>query len=162
VEMAEALQALMDEDDRIETQEDLAKIIGKDKTWVSGMLRILSLPPQLQGKVGLAQQSVSYDAMIGIARLGNAKQQTDLIDALLNGATRSEIRHRIDLIKGVERTDDVPIPGGAQIESKPKPKRVYHTSNQATVIVQSETARISNDRVIAALMEALKQARNWD
>ena len=50
VEMAEALQSLLDEDEKIKTQEDLARLIGKDKTWVSGMLRILTLPVELQTK----------------------------------------------------------------------------------------------------------------
>src|SRR3954447_2054863 len=55
VEMAEALQAMMDEDERIKEQDDLAAIIGKDKTWISGMLRILSLPTALQQRVGTSQ-----------------------------------------------------------------------------------------------------------
>ena len=63
VEMAEALQAMLDEDDRVQTQDGLAKVIGKDKAWVSGMLRVLSLPEPLRHKVGFTQQSVSYDSM---------------------------------------------------------------------------------------------------
>src|SRR2546423_14059676 len=35
VELAEALQSLIDEDERINSQDDLAELIGKDKTWVS-------------------------------------------------------------------------------------------------------------------------------
>src|SRR2546427_745753 len=57
VEMDEALQAFMDEDGRVKTEDDLANLIGKDKTWVSGMLKILSLPLQLQQKVGTSQLS---------------------------------------------------------------------------------------------------------
>src|SRR5262249_51569211 len=34
VEMAEALQSLMDEDPRIQSQRDLAKMLGKDEFWV--------------------------------------------------------------------------------------------------------------------------------
>ena len=75
VEMAEALQSLLDEDERVKTQDELAKMIGKDKFWVSGMLRILSLPTSLQRKVGSTQQSVSYDSMIRIARLEDEAQQ---------------------------------------------------------------------------------------
>ena len=100
VEMAEALQSLLDEDERIKSQDDLAKTIGKDKTWVSGMLRILSLPVELQKKVGSTQLSISYDAMIRIARLEQTKHQLELIEQLLSGATQKEIRHEIDRIKG--------------------------------------------------------------
>ena len=79
VEMAEALQALLDEDERVTTQDDLAKLIGKDKAWVSGMLRILSLPPELQQAVGFTQLSISYDSMIRVARVDDAKHQEELI-----------------------------------------------------------------------------------
>src|SRR4051812_30128810 len=48
VEMAEALQALMDEDGRVKTQVELARMIGKDEAWVSGILRILTLSAALQ------------------------------------------------------------------------------------------------------------------
>lgn len=159
VEMAEALQALMEEDERIQSQDDLAKMIGKDKTWVSGMLRILTLPIQLQGKVGLAQQSVSYDAMIRIARLDEPRQQAELVDALLGGASKSTIRHQIDIFKGKEETEEDRPTSGTKPESNPKPKRVYHTSQHATVIVQSDNQRLSGERVEAALLEALRQAR---
>lgn len=152
VEMAEALQALLDEDERVRSQDDLAKLIGKDKTWVSGMLRILTLPVALQRKVGSTQLSVSYDAMIRIARLGDRVHQEHLIEMLLNGASQREIRDRIDHIKGKSKAP--------QAEEKPaKPKRVYRTAHHATVIVQGTHARLSTDEVIAALKEALDVAR---
>jgi ParB family chromosome partitioning protein len=147
VEMAEALQALLDEDERVKTQDDLAKLIGKDKTWVSGMLRILSLPTPLQAKVGSTQQSVSYDSMIRVARLDNPAEQTTLIDQLLSGASQKAIRQQINHLKG------------KPTEAAPKPKKVYHTAHKATIIVQSETVALSQERVVAALQEALAQAR---
>src|SRR5205823_1159906 len=100
VEMAEALQSMMDEDDRIKTQDDLAKVIGKSKFWVSGMLRILTLPTSLQRQLGNAQITLSYDAMVGVARLEDSKQQEALIELMLGGATRSELRQRISQLKG--------------------------------------------------------------
>src|SRR5205085_2362282 len=74
VELAEVLQSLIDEHPKIKSQNDLARLIGKDKAWVSGMLRILTLPPKLQRKVGTSQLSVSYDSMIRIARLDQPKE----------------------------------------------------------------------------------------
>jgi ParB/RepB/Spo0J family partition protein len=148
VEMAEALQAMMDEDDRIKTQDDLARVIGKDKTWISGMLRILSLPTELQQRVGSAQLSLSYDGMIRIARLDNPEQQQMLVDLLVGGASLSEIRQHIDTIKGK--------PKGATATGKPK--RVYRTKYHATVIVQSTSRTITTDQVIDALQEALGRA----
>jgi ParB family chromosome partitioning protein len=151
VEMAEALQALLDEDQRVKTQDDLAKTIGKDKTWVSGMLRILTLPVKLQQKVGSTQLTISYDAMIRIARLEDEKHQDQLIEQLLTGATQKEIRDEIDRLKGK--------PAKVSGES-PKPKRVYHTKYKATIIVQSQTSRLTGDQVIEALQDALGQAVN--
>jgi ParB family chromosome partitioning protein len=154
VEMAEALQSLLDDNDAIQTQDDLAKVIGKDKTWVSGMLRILTLPSALQKKVGSTQLSIPYDAMIRIARLEDSKHQSDLVELLLGGASQREIRERIDQIKGKSK---MPAVGEG---SAAKPKRVYHTKYKATVIVQSETARLTSDQVIEALQEALGHALN--
>ena len=149
IEMAEALQALVDEDERIKSQDDLAKMIGKDKTWVSGMLRILSLPVDVQKKVGCTQQSVSYDSMMRIARLPDPKHQGMLVEELLGGATQAQIREKIDHLKGKPPAS-----------SDPKPKRVYHTSQKATVIIQSENKQLTQERILAALHEALKQARD--
>ena len=156
IEMAEALAAMMDEDERIKSQDDLAKVIGKDKAWVSGMLRVLSLTPELQKKVGYTQQSLSYDSMIRIARVNDPKQQALLVDMLLGGATQGDIRARIDVLKGKGKWKA----GGK--ESVPKPKRVYRTKYHATVIVQSMRASLSTDQVIDALGEALGRATNAD
>lgn len=152
VEMAEALQTMIDEDTTIKSQDDLAKAIGKDKAWVSGMLRVLTLSERLRHKVGLTQQSISYDPMIRIARLVDAKQQERLIDMLLEGATQSEIRNQIDQFKGK------PAKPRNQGESNPKPKRVYHTDQDVTIIVQSETHRLTPERILLGLKQALRQA----
>jgi ParB family chromosome partitioning protein len=148
VELAEALQSLLDEDERIKSQDDLANTIGKTKAWVSGMLRILTLPSGLQQKVGSTQRSVSYDAMIRIARLENHSHQAELVERLIGGASQREIRDRIDEMKGKSKTP-------ATSETTPKPKRVYRTAHHATVIVQGTHARLANDEVIGALQEAL-------
>lgn len=155
VEMAEALQSLMDEDNRIKTQDDLARLIGKTKAWVSGMLRILTLPTDLQGKVQTSQLSVSYDSMVNIARLDDEPRQRELVDAVLTGASVRDIREKIDQIKGK------PAKAGAESPSA-KPKRVYHTTQRVTVILQSQTRRLSEEQCVSALHEALQQARGID
>jgi ParB family chromosome partitioning protein len=153
IEMAEALQSLMDEDDRIKTQDDLAKLIGKDKTWISGMLNILSLPVELQKTVGTSQLSIGYDSVIRVARVEKPQQQRELVEALVSGASNRDIRQRIDEIKGKPKSTST------ESSVAPKPKRVYHTKHKATVIVQGTTSRLGNDEVAAALSEALAQAR---
>jgi ParB/RepB/Spo0J family partition protein len=155
VEMAEALQALLDEDHQVKSQNDLARLIGKDKTWVSGMLRIITLPVKLQRKVGSTQLSISYDTMIRIARLDDENHQEALIEQLLGGAPQKEIREEIDRLKGKPPRTSV-----EKTQSNPKPKRVYHTRYKATVIIQSETSRLTSDQCIESLQEALGQAVN--
>lgn len=149
VEMAEALQGLVDEDERIKNQDDVAKMIGKDKSWVSGMLRILTLPVELQQRVGCTQLSVSYDSMIRIARMDDEKHQAVLIEAILGGANQREIRDRIDELKGKKNHDGTT-----------KPKKVYHTKYKATVIVQATSSRLTSEQCMEALQEALAQAAN--
>jgi ParB family chromosome partitioning protein len=150
VEMAEALQSLMDDDEQVKSQDDLAALIGKDKTWVSGMLRILSLPLALQKKVGSTQLTISYDSIVRIARLDDATHQGQLVDAILAGASQREIRDRIDQIKGKTKSTDEHGPT--------KPKKVYHTKYHATVIVQATSTRLTNEQCMEALQEALGQA----
>jgi ParB family chromosome partitioning protein len=152
VELAEGLQSLMDEHPKIKSQDDLAKLIGKDKTWVSRMLRILDLPAPLQAKVATSQLSLSYDAVASVARMTDRGDQERLIDALLSGASTRDIRQQIATTTGKGKA-------GVQKEpSTPKPKRVYRTAHRATVIVQATSKHLSNQQCVDALREAMEQA----
>ncbi len=145
VEMAGALQILLE--DYQTSQRELAGIIGKDETWVSRMLRILDMPEELKTKLATSQVSLPYDAVAEIARLVDAAIQDNLVSELLQGATVRDIRQRIKEIKG-------------KISPKIKPKKVFNTSHNASVIVQSKISRLSKDQTISALEEALKTVRN--
>jgi len=149
VEMAEGLQSLLDEDDEIKSQTDLAQAIGKPKSWVSDMRRILTLPTELQAKVRTSELSVAHDSVITIARLEDNLQQQRLVKALLGGATVRDIRQEVGQLKGKPQS----------AEPK-KPKEVYSTSHDATVIVQSLTATLSHKQVLKALEEALAKAKS--
>ncbi len=150
VELAQALQSLMDDAPNIETQEDLARTIGKDKTWVSRILRILTLPADLQRKVATSQLFIPYDAVTEIARLEDRDMQAALIEELLNGATVRDIRERVKEVKP-------PKEGKGKMVAKPK--KVYNTKHGASVIVQSMSSRLTKEQVIESLAEALDQAR---
>ena len=114
---------------------------------MSGMLRILSLPTELQQKVGSTQLSIPYDAMIRIARLTDPAHQEQLVEAVLGGADPERNSARIDEFKGTKKGDSVA-----------KPKKVYYTKYQATVIIQATTSKLTNDQCMEALQEALGQA----
>ncbi len=57
IELAEALRTMLDEDNEIRSQRDLARLLGKRDAWVSDMLRMLSLPPEIQKKLRHADVS---------------------------------------------------------------------------------------------------------
>lgn len=148
VEMAEALQALLDEDDSILSQRQLAEAIGKDKRWISDMLGILRIPPVLQEKVRTSGLSISYDSMTKIARVSNQTLQATLVEDVLNGATVNDIRQKIKAAKeGTSRTG-----------SLKKPKYVFYTGQGAFVIAQSKNSDLSNRQILLALKEAVSQA----
>ncbi len=148
VEMAEALQSLLD-DQQVKSQRDLASAIGKTESWVSKMLRVLSLPDAQKQQLTSTQVSVSYDSVAEIARLKREEDQVRLIDAVVHGASQSQIREEIRQLKGQAVKSDT---------AEPKPKRVFHTKFKATIIVQSTTTRLTGDQTVAALREALEQA----
>ena len=148
IELAEALQSLMDEDDQIRTQEDLARVIGKTKVWVSSILRILDLPADLQKKVWTSKLSIASDAVARIARLQNRSEQETLVGALLEGATNRDIRERINHLQGRGGVPDIA-----------KPKHLYETSQKAMVIIQSMNSTLEPERRVRALEQALDKAR---
>ena len=154
LELAESLQLLLDNDPKIKTQEDLARSIGKPKSWVSDMLRIRDLPEDLAAKVRTSELLIPADAVSKIARLTDRKVQSALIDELLGGGTTREIREQISVHKG-----KVPA---KEASAAPKPKWVFHTEHGADIIVQAKKSRLSTDERIAALAEALKQAKAAD
>jgi ParB family chromosome partitioning protein len=147
LELAEAIKALVEQEQL--AQEQVAEQLGKDKTWVSQLLRILDLPAELKRKVETSQLLLSYDALGKIARLDERDLQDDLLEALLGGASAREIRARIKVAK--PGTDE-------KAKSARKPKRTFRTGHKATVTVQSETSRLTGDQLIAALQEALEEA----
>ena len=152
IELAESLKLILDNDPKITTQEDLAQAIGKTKSWVSDMLRIGDLPAPLKAKVRTSELFIPSDAVSKIARLDDPKVQAALVEELLRGASTRDIRGRINAHKGKE----------SQVKEDsrlPKPKWVFHTEHGADVIVQSKKSRLSLDERIAALQEALKQAK---
>lgn len=154
VELAQALQSLMDDDPKILTQRDLAKAIAKDETWVSRMLRIMSLPEKLQKKLATSQVSIPYDSTIEVARLDDSRLQEEVVEELLKGATVREIRQIARQIKQRERIGAVTVVVGS------RQKRVFNTAFEANVIVQSARGELTSEQIVRALQSALEQAQS--
>lgn len=98
VELAEALQGMLDED-KITSQRELARILGKREAWVSDMLRVLTLPTALQIKLRQATISLPYDTVIRIARIAEPTEQKRLAEMALGGVSNTELRRRIGELK---------------------------------------------------------------
>lgn len=95
IELAEALQAMLDEDNRVRSQRELARILGKREAWVSDMLRMLSLPSEMQQRLRHADVSLPYDTVIRIARVSDPKVQLEMLDLALSGTSNTDLRKRI-------------------------------------------------------------------
>jgi ParB/RepB/Spo0J family partition protein len=104
VDLAEALQAMIDEDNQITSQRELARVLGKRESWVSDMLRVLSLPTALQTRLRHSEVSVPYDTIIRIARITDAHEQKRLAELALSGTSNTELRRRIGELKDNKNT----------------------------------------------------------
>lgn len=157
VELAEALQELLDDANDINSQAELAEAIGKDKTWVSAMLRILTLPVRLRERVGTSQLPISWESVARIARVEDGALQDELVDALLGGVRHQEIRQRIH-----ERAVEGPRVEQSRSRGS-KHRQVYRTTCHARVIVESENGEaLGNAQIMAALHEALRTAQQGE
>lgn len=126
------------------TQDRVAKHLGKNKAWVSGVLRILDLPEEVRQKVGYAQRPLSLDALTRIARLEDSNLQSQLADRVLAGSSQTQIREE------VRRVTNRKISRSAK-----KTMRTFHTRHEAVVTVESDRGRLTDEQVVAALQEAL-------
>jgi ParB family transcriptional regulator, chromosome partitioning protein len=157
VEMAEALQSLLDEDTTVHSQRDLAALIGKRETWVSDMLSILNLPARQQEKLRTSEVSVSYDSVMRISRIKDPEDQKGLIEAVLAGESVREIRQRIDDIRAMN-----PASAGKRAVKKSSPSTLAHTTftesyEGCIATVRGPVGEETRDNMREALKRLLKQ-----
>jgi len=144
IELAEALQSLLDEDAGVKTQRELATLIGKRESWVSDMLRILTLPPKLQQELRSSEVSVPYDAVMRVSRVAEPAAQRSLIKDIVKGKSNREIREKIKQVK----------------EQGTSPQRIPHASHKidtrtATVVIRFNKANPSKEDIVQVLKDAL-------
>lgn len=160
VEMAEALKALLRDSETVKTQRELARRLGKDETWVSGMLRILSMGEALREEISSAERPVPYESAIRIARVNNPEKQAELVDAAVQGATHREIRERIASIAEPRRKR--PARGADGEADGVRSPRAYTVKlKEATVSIRFKHKRriIPKEERIAILEQALEIER---
>lgn len=144
LELAAALRTLIAEAGL--TQDQVARHLGKDKAWVSGVLRILDLPEEVRQKVGYTQRPLSVDALTRIARLEDPNLQFRLVDGILAGRSQSEIREQI---REAHR--------GKTSRTASRAKRTFHARHDMVVTVQSKEVRLTDEEVVSALQQALAE-----
>jgi len=150
VELAEALQTLLDEDKSIKTQRDLAKFIGKRESWVSDMLRILTLPPNLQEQLRTSKLSVPYDAVMRVSRVAEPKAQESLVTDIIQGKSNREIREKIKEVKA------------PRAPSEKAPEHATHkiATDTATIVIRFNKTNPSKEDIIQVLRDALASLKS--
>jgi ParB family transcriptional regulator, chromosome partitioning protein len=130
-------------------QEDLAKVIGKARSTVVELLSLNKLPEEIKSECRTSDIA-SKSVLIEIARLGKTKEQLKFWKDFKRGEKRT-----VRVARAQKRGKKVDEP-----KSAPKPKKTFHTTRQASVIVQAQSPQeLSRDQVIGALEEALEEAR---
>ena len=147
IEEAEALAKMMNRHNY--KQEELAKVIGKSRTTVTELLSLNALPDEIKNKCRTSDM-VSKSVLIEVVRLGNAEEQLRFWHMFKQGEKRT-VRVARSHKSGEEVVPKKPIS---------KPKKLFHTKHKASVIVQSETSRLTKDQILGALEEVVEQVRN--
>jgi len=143
MDQAEGLASMMNKHGY--KQEDLAKIVGKSRPTVNELLSLNNLPDDI--KTECRTFDIPKSALVQIVRVGDAAEQRRFWDEYKKGEVKT-VRQAKQRKAGEDITNPPP----------PKPKRVFHTSHKASVIVQGETPRLTNVQITAALLEAIQQA----
>ena len=144
IELAEALKSLLEEDPAISTQRELARIIGKTESWVSDMMRVLSLPSELRQKLQTSEVAVPYDVAIQIARVKDPIAQNSLIDLALKRASVATIRDQIKRLKGPIRLPEA---------------KFQKTTDGYTAIVHGPRSSDAPKKMLAALAALIEEVK---
>jgi ParB family transcriptional regulator, chromosome partitioning protein len=142
MDQAEGLASMMEKHGY--KQEDLARVVGKSRPTVTELLSLNSLPEDIKYECRTFDVPKSY--LVQIVR-ATPEQRHQFWEAYKKGEVKT-----VREAKKRKAGEEV-----AQPQPK-KAKRVFETAQKATVIVQSQTLRLTRPQIIAALQEALDQA----
>jgi ParB family chromosome partitioning protein len=143
IDQAEGLAGMMERHGY--KQEDLAKVVGKSRPTVTELLSLNSLPEEIK------QECRTFDV-----------PKTFLVQIVHVGKPEEQLRFWDDYKKGEVKTvrEAKKRKAGEYVTTKqiPKPKKLFYTKHEASVIVQSEASRLTQEQIRSALQEALDQA----
>jgi ParB family chromosome partitioning protein len=127
-------------------QEELAKVVGKSRPTVTELLSLTSLPQEIKEECRTFDVPKSF--LVQVVRASKPEEQQRLWGEYKKGEVKT-VREAKRRKAGEEIGATPPVP---------KPKKVFHTAHKASVIVQSETLRLTRAQITSALREALDQA----
>jgi ParB family chromosome partitioning protein len=127
-------------------QEDLAKVVGKSRPTVTELLSLNSLPQEIKQECRTFDVPKSFLVQIVRRKL---EEQLQFWGEYKKGEVKT-VREAKKRKAGEEI-------GAAQPQLK-KAKQVFKTAHKASVIVQSDTLRLTREQITSALREALDQA----
>jgi ParB family transcriptional regulator, chromosome partitioning protein len=143
IDQAEGLASMMERHGY--KQEELAKVVGKSRPTVTELLSLNSLPEEIK------QECRTFDV-----------PKTFLVQIVRVGKPEEQLRFWGEYKKGEVKTvrEAKKRKAGEYVTTKqiPKPKKLFHTNHEASVIVQSETSQLTQEQIASALREALEQA----
>ena len=145
IDQAEGLASMMERHGY--KQEELAKVVGKSRPTITELLSLNGLPDDIK------QECRTFDApksvLVQIVRVGTPEEQLRFWSEYKRGEVKT-------VREAKKRKAGEPIVTTKQPQ---KPKKVFHTNHKVSVIVQSETSGLTQEQIIAALQEALDQAK---
>jgi ParB family chromosome partitioning protein len=144
MDQAEGLASLMEQHEY--KQEELAKVVGKPRSTVTELLSLNTLPEDIKYECRTFDVPKSY--LVQIVR-SKPEERHQFWEAYKKGEVKT-VREAKKRKAGEEVTRTEPQPK--------KAKRVFETTQKATVIVQGQTLQLTRAQITSALREALDQA----
>lgn len=144
MELAESLDRLMFTHGY--TQDVVARVIGKARTTVTELLSLNKLPESIKAECRTSDIATK-SFLIQLAKLEATSQLAAWENFKASGSTQLTAKKTSSTVT-VETTGDVLF--------IKKPKRVFHTSYQATVIVQADGVELSDAQIKGALREVIR------
>lgn len=154
VELAETFRTLLDTD-TVPTQRELARMVGKSESWISGILRILDLPARVQEQLRNPITGIGYEMAQRIAQVGDTALQEELITAAKAGENTRSIRHRIDM----HRAEDTPKATGKRTSHI---IQLRHRHGHCIATVKTRREPEAREAMLIALRELEQQVREDD
>jgi len=120
-------------------------VVGKSCPTISELLSLNGLPD------GIKQEYRTFDipkpVLVQIVRVGPPEEQLRFWSEYKKGDVKT-------VREAKKRKAGEYVMTAKQL---PKPKKLFHTNHKASVIVQSETSRLTQEQIRWALREALDQ-----